>query len=65
MLFRAVQAASACLMVIARAVVHDTTSTGKSSARIAWISLGMAISPALGPALGGFLGGIFGWEANF
>ena len=35
MLFRAVQAASTCLMVIARAVVRDTTSTRKSSAKIA------------------------------
>ena len=65
MLFRAVQAASACLMVIARAVVRDTTSTEKSGSKIAYISLGMAISPMLGPALGGFLGGLFGWEANF
>ena len=65
MLYRAVQAASACLMVIARAIVRDTTSTEKSGARIAYISLGMAISPMLGPAIGGFLGGIFGWEANF
>ena len=65
MLFRAVQAASACLMVIARAVVRDTTSTEKSGAKIANISLGMAISPMLGPAIGGFLGGLFGWEANF
>jgi len=65
MFFRAVQAASACLMVIARAVVRDTTSTEKSGARIAYISLGMAISPMLGPAIGGFLGGVFGWEANF
>jgi len=65
MIFRAVQAASACLMVIARAIVRDTTSTEKSGARIAYISLGMAISPMLGPAIGGFLGGLFGWEANF
>ena len=65
MLFRAIQAASACLMVMARAIVRDTTSTRKSGAKIAYISLGMAISPMLGPALGGFLGGLFGWEANF
>ena len=64
MIFRAVPA-SACLMVIARAIVRDTTSTEKSGARIAYISLGMAISPMLGPAVGGFLGGLFGWEANF
>ncbi len=65
MLFRALQAASACLMVIARAVVRDTTSTQKSGAKIAYISLGMAISPMFGPAIGGFLGALFGWEANF
>ena len=65
MFFRAVQAASACLMVIARAVVRDTTSTKASGSKIAYISLGMAISPMLGPALGGFLGGLLGWEANF
>ena len=65
MFFRALQAASACLMVIARSVVRDTTTTEKSGAKIAYISLGMAISPFLGPALGGFLGGLFGWEANF
>ena len=65
MFFRAVQAASACLMVIARAVVRDTTSTEASGSKIAYISLGMAISPMLGPALGGILGELFGWEANF
>ena len=65
LLLRAVQAASACAMVLARAVVRDTTTTEESSAKIAYISLGMAVAPMLGPAIGGYLGGYFGWEANF
>ena len=65
MLLRAIQAASACAMVLARAVVRDTTTTEKSSSKIAYISLGMAVAPMIGPAIGGYLGGYFGWEANF
>lgn len=65
MLMRAIQAASACAMVLARAVVRDTTSTEESSSKIAYISLGMAVAPMIGPAIGGYLGGHFGWEANF
>ena len=65
MLLRAFQASSACAMVLARAVVRDTTTTEKSSSKIAYISLGMAVAPMLGPAVGGYLGGHFGWEANF
>jgi DHA1 family bicyclomycin/chloramphenicol resistance-like MFS transporter len=65
LVLRAVQALAACSMVLARAIVRDTTDTQTSGSKIAYISMGMAITPMFGPALGGFLDGWFGWQANF
>jgi DHA1 family bicyclomycin/chloramphenicol resistance-like MFS transporter len=65
MALRAVQAVSACTLVLARAIVRDTTETKASGSKIAYISMGTAITPMFGPALGGLMDGWFGWESNF
>lgn len=65
MALRIIQAFSACAMVVARAIVRDTNDTHTSGSKIAYISMGMAITPMFAPALGGALDGWFGWQANF
>ena len=65
MALRAIQAFAACAMVLSRAIVRDTTDTQTSGSKIAYISMGMAITPMFAPALGGFLDNWFGWQANF
>ena len=65
MVLRAIQAFAACAMVLSRAIVRDTTDTQTSGSKIAYISMGMAITPMFAPALGGFLDNWFGWQANF
>ena len=65
MTLRAIQAFAACAMVLSRAIVRDTTDTQTSGSKIAYISMGMAITPMFAPALGGFLDNWFGWQANF
>ncbi|MBT4568694.1 MAG: multidrug effflux MFS transporter [Marinovum sp.] len=62
---RAVQAVSACCVVISRAIVRDTTETSESGSKIGYVTMGMAIAPMLSPALGGLLDGWLGWQANF
>ena len=65
MTLRAIQAFAACAMVLSRAIVRDTSDTETSASKIAYISMGMAITPMFAPALGGFLDNWFGWQANF
>ena len=65
MALRVIQAFSACAMVLARAIVRDTNDTQTSGSKIAYISMGMAITPMFAPALGGALDSWFGWQANF
>ena len=65
MILRAIQAFAACTMVLSRAIVRDTSDTQTSASKIAYISMGTAITPMFAPALGGFLDSWFGWQANF
>ena len=65
MVLRAIQAFAACCMVLARAIVRDTNDTKTCASKIAYISMGMAITPMFAPALGGALDGWIGWQANF
>ena len=65
MALRAIQAFAACAMVLSRAIVRDTNDTQTSGSKIAYISMGMAVTPMFAPALGGFLDNWFGWQANF
>jgi DHA1 family bicyclomycin/chloramphenicol resistance-like MFS transporter len=65
MILRGIQAFAACAMVLSRAIVRDTNDTQASASKIAYIAMGMAITPMFAPALGGFLDNWFGWQANF
>ncbi len=62
---RAVQAMSACCMVLSRAIIRDTTDTNASGSKIAYVTMGMSVVPMLSPAVGGFLDGTTGWQGSF
>jgi DHA1 family bicyclomycin/chloramphenicol resistance-like MFS transporter len=66
LLLRVFQAISASCMVLARAIVRDTTeSIEKAGSKIAYVTMGMALVPMVGPAIGGLLDYQYGWEASF
>ncbi len=63
---RTLQATSAACIVASRAIVRDTTKTPEaSSARMAYVTIGMAVAPMIGPTLGGYIDAVYGWQANF
>ena len=56
LILRVFQAISASCMVLARAIVRDTTdSIEKAGSKIAYVTMGMALVPMVGPAIGGLL----------
>ena len=66
LILRIFQAISASCMVLARAIVRDTTeSIEKAGSKIAYVTMGMALVPMVGPAFGGLLDYQYGWEASF
>ena len=66
LILRIFQAISASCMVLARAIVRDTTeSIEKAGSKIAYVTMGMALVPMVGPAIGGLLDSQYGWEASF
>ena len=66
LILRVFQAISASCMVLARAIVRDTTeSIEKAGSKIAYVTMGMALVPMVGPAIGGLLDYQYGWEASF
>ena len=66
LVLRIFQAISASCMVLARAIVRDTTeSIEKAGSKIAYVTMGMALVPMVGPAIGGLLDYQYGWEASF
>ena len=66
LILRIFQAISAGCMVLARAIVRDTTeSIEKAGSKIAYVTMGMALVPMVGPAIGGLLDYQYGWEASF
>ena len=66
LILRMFQAISASCMVLARAIVRDTTeSIEKAGSKIAYVTMGMALVPMVGPAIGGLLDYQYGWEASF
>tara|TARA_B100000212_G_C27328737_1_gene513570 strand:+ start:73 stop:957 length:885 start_codon:yes stop_codon:yes gene_type:complete len=53
-------------MVLARAIVRDTTeSVEQAGSQIAYVTMGMAFVPMIGPAIGGLLDYQYGWTASF
>ncbi|WP_137700174.1 multidrug effflux MFS transporter [Marimonas lutisalis] len=65
LVFRMLQAFIAVTMVLSRAVVRDTTPADKAGAKIAYVTMGMAVVPMVAPTLGGYLEQHYGWHANF
>ena len=66
LILRIFQAISASCMVLARAIVRDTTeSIEKAGSKIAYVTMGMALVPMVGPAIGGLLDYQYGWESSF
>ena len=66
LILRIFQAISASCMVLARAIVRDTTeSIEKAGSKIAYVTMGMALVPMVGPTIGGLLDYQYGWEASF
>ncbi|KPP88672.1 MAG: MFS transporter, DHA1 family, bicyclomycin/chloramphenicol resistance protein [Rhodobacteraceae bacterium HLUCCO07] len=63
--FRMLQASIAVTMVLSRAVVRDITPEHQAGARIAYVTMGMALVPMVSPTIGGFAEQYFGWQANF
>ena len=46
--------------------MHDITDTpGASSARMAYVTMGVAVAPLNGRTLGGYIDEFYGWQANF
>jgi len=65
LILRVLQAISASCMVLARAIVRDTTdSIEKAGSKIAYVTMGMALVPMVGPAIGGLLDYQYGWTAS-
>ena len=52
-------------MVLSRAVIRDLYSQEQSAAKIAYVTMGMALVPMLSPAVGGALEQFFTWKASF
>lgn len=65
LIYRAIQAVAATCMIVARAIVRDTTDTANSGSRIAYVTMGMAVVPMFSPALGGFIDTNVGWQGTF
>jgi MFS transporter, DHA1 family, multidrug resistance protein len=62
---RLLQAAVVACSAMSLAIIRDTDTTGRAAARIARLSMAMAIAPMIGPVLGGALEQVFGWRAAF
>lgn len=63
--FRFAQAAAASGIVLSRAIVRDTSNAQDTASRIAYVTMGMSLTPMIAPFIGGILAERFGWEASF
>ncbi len=62
---RVAQAGSAAGIVLSRAIVRDTVDTQDAASKIAYVTMGMSITPMFAPLLGGWLDEHYGWQASF
>lgn len=63
---RVVQAIGGCaLIVVARAIVRDTTDGAAATRAMAYLGMSLAVAPMIAPLIGGQFETRFGWEANF
>ncbi|MGB0505326.1 MAG: multidrug effflux MFS transporter [Pikeienuella sp.] len=63
--FRVLQGAVVAASALPRAIIRDTSPVDQAAAKIAHVSMVMALAPLLAPAVGGILGQEFGWRSNF
>ena len=63
---RIFQAIGGCAsIVIARAIIRDTTDSAGSTKAIAYLGMALGVTPAVAPLIGGQLEVAFGWQASF
>ncbi|MDA0787597.1 MAG: multidrug effflux MFS transporter [Proteobacteria bacterium] len=63
---RMVQAVGGCAcLVIARAIVRDTTDGPAATRAMAYLGMSLAIAPMIAPLVGGQLEIHFGWQSSF
>ncbi|MFT5180505.1 MAG: DHA1 family bicyclomycin/chloramphenicol resistance-like MFS transporter [Alphaproteobacteria bacterium] len=63
---RIFQAMGGCAgIVIARAIIRDTTDSAGSTKAIAYLGMALGVTPAVAPLIGGQLEVAFGWQASF
>jgi DHA1 family bicyclomycin/chloramphenicol resistance-like MFS transporter len=63
---RVFQAIGGCAsIVIARAIIRDTTEGPGSTRAIAYLGMALGVTPAVAPLIGGQLEVAFGWQASF
>ena len=63
--FRALQAAVYSGIVLARAIVRDTSGEAQAASKIGYLTMGMAMVPMVAPALGGWMEHTMGWRSIF
>jgi MFS transporter, DHA1 family, multidrug resistance protein len=63
---RALQASGACAtMVVARAIIRDTTQGAAAARAMSALAIAMAVGPSAAPLIGGQLVSWFDWRATF
>ena len=63
---RIFQAIGGCVsIVIARAIIRDTTDGAGSTKAMAYLGMALGVTPAVAPLIGGQLEVFFGWQASF
>lgn len=63
---RMIQAIGGCAcLVIARAIVRDTSDGPAATRAMAYLGMSLAVAPMLAPLLGGQLETAFGWQSSF
>jgi len=50
---------------LSRAIVRDVFAAEDSASKIAYITMGMSVTPMIAPFIGGYLDEHFGWQASF
>jgi DHA1 family bicyclomycin/chloramphenicol resistance-like MFS transporter len=63
--WRLVQSLSAAGIVLSRAIVRDVFAPEDAASKIAYVTMGMSVTPMIAPFIGGFLDEHFGWQASF
>lgn len=62
---RLFQAFAVCGMVLARAIVRDTSEPADAASKLGYVMMCMTVAPMVGPMIGGFLDEMFDWRASF